>query len=47
MAIFAAIVGAIIAFTFLAGGAFSLGTRGGLPFLNVGFRGATPQAPAA
>lgn len=39
MAVFAALIGAVVVLTFLAGGKFSLGTSGGLPFLNVGFAG--------
>jgi hypothetical protein len=39
LAIFAALVGTIIAFTVLSGGNLSLGTSGTGPFLNFGFRG--------
>jgi hypothetical protein len=37
MGIFAALIGAIVALTFLSKGAFSLGTKGGAPFLSVGY----------
>lgn len=42
MKVFATLVGAVIALTFLTGGSFSLGTSPSGPSLNVGFTG--PQS---
>ena len=38
VAVFSAIIGAIVLFTFLSGGGFSIGTQSGKPFLSLGYQ---------